>query len=54
MRDGLRSARDVEKLVTQICCRAADLGYVLDGEREQLSDYSEELRDDDEVLGAGK
>ncbi len=58
MRDGLRSARDVEKLVTQICYRAADLGYVLDGEGKQLSDYSEEFReeppDDDEVLGLGK
>jgi hypothetical protein len=58
MQEGLSNARDVEKLVTQICYRAADLGYVLDAEGEQLSDYSEELReeppDDDEVLGAGK
>ncbi len=58
MREGLSSARDVEKLVTQICYRAADLGYLLDVEEEQLSDYSEELRkeppDDDEVLGAAK
>jgi hypothetical protein len=58
MRDGLGSARDVEKLVTQVCYRAADLAYLLEVEEKQLSDYSEELReeppDDDEVLGAEK
>ncbi len=44
---GLRNATDVEKLVVQVCYRAADLGYLLDVKEQQLSDYSEELRRED-------
>lgn len=34
----------IERLVTQICYRAADLAYLLDLEGGRLSDYSAELR----------
>ncbi|MCL6613554.1 MAG: hypothetical protein K6U03_02855 [Firmicutes bacterium] len=34
----------VERLVTQICYRAADLGYLLALEGKRLRDYSLELR----------
>ncbi len=37
-------AAQIEKAVTQICFRAADLGFLLDRSEELLSDYSEELR----------
>ena len=39
LRDGLKSEEDVDKLVIQICYRAADLGYLLDCEGKELSDY---------------
>ena len=42
--EGLKTEEDIEKLVVQICYRAADLGYLLDTEYSKLSDYSEELR----------
>jgi hypothetical protein len=42
--EGLRDEASVERLVTQICYRAADLAYLLDQEHESLSRYSEELR----------
>lgn len=42
--EGLKGEREIERLVTQICYRAADLAYLLDLERERLSDYSSELR----------
>ena len=42
--EGLKTEEDIEKLVNQICYRAADLGYLLDTEFSKLSDYSEELR----------
>jgi len=41
---GLADAGSVERLVTQICYRAADLAYLLDLSAEELSDYSKELR----------
>jgi len=42
--EGLTDEGAIERLVTQICYRAADLAYLLDLEREPLSDYSRELR----------
>lgn len=42
--DGLKTEADIERLVTQICYRAADLAYLLDLEGKELSDYSKELR----------
>ena len=44
--EGLTGEREIERLVTQICYRAADLAYLLDLERKRLSDYSEELREE--------
>ena len=40
----LETEQDIEGLVVQICYAAADLGYLLDMQRERLSDYSGELR----------
>ncbi len=42
--EGLKSEAEIERLVTQICYRAADLAYLLDLERKSVSDYSEDLR----------
>ncbi len=42
--EGLKDEEAVEKLVTQICYRAADLAYLLDMEGKSLSRYSEHLR----------
>jgi hypothetical protein len=44
IKDGLNTEEDIDELVIQICYRAADLGYLLDLEGSQLSDYSEWLR----------
>ena len=41
--------REIERLVTQICYRAADLAYLLDLEQRRLSDYSEELREESDL-----
>lgn len=41
---GLKTDEDIERLVTQICYRAADLGYRLKVEGRELSELSEELR----------
>lgn len=38
---------EIESIVKQICYRAADLSYVLHQREEELSDYSEELRNED-------
>jgi hypothetical protein len=43
--EGLESEADIERLVTQICYRAADLAYLLDLEEKDLSDYSIDLRE---------
>jgi len=45
LEEGLNSAEDIDRLVGQICYRAADLAYLLDMEEKELSDYSEILRD---------
>jgi hypothetical protein len=42
--EGLADTEAIERLVVQICYRAADLAYLLDLKRERLSDYSLELR----------
>ena len=42
---GLKDQDDIERLVTQICYRAADLAYLLDMEGKRLSDYSHDLRE---------
>jgi hypothetical protein len=42
--EGLGETESIERLVTQICYRAADLGFRLDMEDRLLSDYSGELR----------
>jgi len=47
--EGLTDQAAIERLVIQICYRAADLGFRLDMARQRLSDYSEELRDEREA-----
>jgi hypothetical protein len=42
--EGLRDEPSVERLVTQVCYRAADLGFLLDREGKPLSGYSRHLR----------
>ncbi len=42
--EGLGDEGSIERLVTQICYRAADFGFRLDMEGKRLSDYSEDLR----------
>jgi hypothetical protein len=42
--EGLSDEREIQRLVTQICYRAADLAYLLDMRQERLADYSAELR----------
>ncbi len=44
--EGLADEKAIERLVTQICYRAADLAYLLDMEGEILSRYSAELREE--------
>ncbi len=53
--EGLDGEAAIERLVTQICYRGADLAYLLDLEGDELSHYSEELRkttkfDDDHMM----
>ncbi|HKQ79129.1 MAG TPA: hypothetical protein VJ810_35870 [Blastocatellia bacterium] len=44
VKKGLKTEEDIEKLVVQVCYRAADLAVLLKNENKELSDYSEELR----------
>ncbi len=44
IQEGLTDTASIERLITQICYRAADLGFRLDMEGKRLSDYSQELR----------
>ena len=44
LEEGLGDKASIERLVTQIGYRAADLAFRLDMERRQLSDYLDELR----------
>lgn len=45
LEEGLDDEEALERLVGQICHRAADLGYLLEVSGEPLAVYSEELRD---------
>lgn len=47
--DGLHGPEAIEKLVTQICFRAADLAVLLEQEGEPLSRYSRPLRRESDV-----
>ncbi len=49
LEDGLDSPGAVEKLVVQICYRAADLGLLLDIKMHHLSQYSRHLRKDSDT-----
>ena len=49
LKDGLAGTEAIESLVTQICYRAADLGFVLDKKGHHLSQYSRHLRKDPET-----
>lgn len=49
LEEGLKSQEDMEKLVTQICYRAADLGVLLEKEGNSLSQYSRHLRKEEGV-----
>jgi hypothetical protein len=44
IKEGLRDENSIERLVKQICYRAADLGFLLDREQKPLSRYSRHLR----------
>ena len=44
LEQGVESDEEIEKLVTQICYRAADLSYLLTLEGKELFEYSRELR----------
>ncbi len=46
LRIGLRTDDEIERLVTQVCYRAADLGYRLEVEGQRLSELSAELREE--------
>lgn len=46
VKEGLKTKENMEKLVMQICYKAADMAYLLDLEGRGLSTYSEELRKD--------
>jgi hypothetical protein len=39
---------EIESAVQQVCYRAADLSYLLDRQNEKLSDYSQELRSEND------
>ncbi len=45
MEEGFNSAESIDRLVEQICYRTADPAYLLDMEKKELSDYSENLRE---------
>jgi hypothetical protein len=49
LKDGLAGTEAIESLVTQICYRAADLGFVIDKKGHHLSQYSRHLRKDPET-----
>lgn len=46
---GLESTEHIEKLIRQICFRAADLAYLLKVEESSLSRYSRDLRREPDV-----
>jgi hypothetical protein len=44
IKEGLGDENSVERLVTQICYRASDLGFLLEQENKPLARYSRHLR----------
>ncbi len=44
LEEGLHSQADIERAVTQVCYRAADLGLLLESKGHTLSQYSRHLR----------
>jgi hypothetical protein len=44
VREGLESDDVIERVVTQICFKTADLAYLLTLEQKELSDYTDPLR----------
>ncbi len=48
LEEGLGDKASIERLVTQVCYRVADMAFRLDMAGERLSDYSEELREETE------
>lgn len=56
--EGLTGEKLVERIVGQVCYRAADLAYILDMRNERLSQYSSALREESGVdwedLGFGQ
>jgi len=46
---GIESPEDIEKLVRQICYRAADIAYLLKVEGSSLARYSRHLRREPDV-----
>lgn len=47
--EGLHGPEAIEKLVTQVCYRAADLAFLLEREGKTLSQYSRHLRREPDV-----
>ncbi len=46
---GLEDEDSIQRLITQICYRVADLGSLIKHSGKQLADYSEKLRDETEA-----
>jgi len=49
MKENLDTKEKIDDLIIQICYRVADLGYLLELEKSELSDYSDWLRRDKDV-----
>ena len=49
MKEGLTDEDSIERLVTQVCYRVADLSYILRQEGKSLWEYSEQLREETEA-----
>jgi hypothetical protein len=49
LEEGLNGEEAIENLVTQICYKTADLGYLLDQKGHRLSQYSRHLRAESDV-----
>jgi len=47
--EGLETEAAAEALVTQVCFRAADLAFLLEGEGKPLSRYSRPLRREPDI-----
>ncbi len=49
LKEGLADEASIERLVTQVCYRVADLSYLLQRENRPLWQYSEQLREETEA-----